>query len=386
MTTREKNNRKAKNNGLKNRLKATLVIVAIGLVLVFDSSLWNVHYTYATTAPKENIKVKNQSVVIAKDIGIKIYGNEKIFKNFEGKRIYPISYSNITYIPARIIAEIAGENIEWAEETKSIFIGKTLYNPNKSLVKNDIPEGLVSNFNPEKDSRGEPIIATGVLDYEVIVLKDFDYEELNDQKGQPLPVVFYHGISYLPVRFLADVLKQTVEWNDETKTISIGSENFAGRKELGPKIKNCKLELQKTIEVYDTANTLITEMSKDISEEEKMECLVRISKALVFLNSRLEDVDSWDLDDYTAQEKCCYEKICKATETSKSYVAVLENIAYLKVQKQDFSMLSEPLTLMYVNSQKAIDEARNLIESMEVPEGESKESKDTGKKHKEKKN
>ncbi len=349
--------------GLKSsnveKMKKSIVMIAFLSVLV-SFVLADITYSYGN-----NKKTGTVNAFLAKDITVKLYGIEKSFLNSKKEIVYPIIYKGTSYLPIRTVAEISGENLQWVKETKTMFLGKTLQNPNKSLVKNDIPKGLVVNRDLTKQKRLNREKIDVYVSSNVIFMKDFVFTEFKDSKGHTVPMIFYQGSAYAPVIFLADMLKETVEWENKSRTISIGSDNYIASRGLNEHMKSCQGELQKIIEVYDTANTLIGQMSKDISQEEKIEILNKISESLIFLSEKSIEIEKWDLKKYEEEEKECHRKVYDALIDSKNYIEILENIAYLKAEKKDISILEDMLKGLYIKSQQSIDEARNCILNFE---------------------
>ena len=54
------------------------------------------------------------------DFVVKIDGEDKIFKNVDGDRVYPILHDGTTYLPLRAIGEIMNKDVYWYEDDKVI--------------------------------------------------------------------------------------------------------------------------------------------------------------------------------------------------------------------------------------------------------------------------
>ena len=61
---------------------------------------------------------------IRNDFVIEIDGEEKVFRNAEGDRVYPILHDGTTYLPLRAIGEIIEREVYWYENEKRIELRK----------------------------------------------------------------------------------------------------------------------------------------------------------------------------------------------------------------------------------------------------------------------
>lgn len=94
-----------------------------------------------------------------------------------------------TYIPVRKFSELLGSYVEWDSKTKQVLV-----------VKDGVELKFVVN--------------------EKRVLYD------NEVYYMDTPLINVNGVTYAPVRFIAEALRYNVEWDSSTNTININEKQF----------------------------------------------------------------------------------------------------------------------------------------------------------------
>jgi hypothetical protein len=67
-----------------------------------------------------------------------------------------------------------------------------------------------------------------------------------------------------------------------------------------------------------------------------------------------------DASAFTEQEKAALDKLTAYAESTEYYIMILENIAYLAAQENDYSMLAETFLYFAMDSQTKMGEARTV--------------------------
>ena len=67
---------------------------------------------------------------------------------------------------------------------------------------------------------------------------------------------------------------------------------------------------------------------------------------------------------FTDEEKEACQKLCDFIEITEYYILVMENIAYMAADKQDYSIMAENFLNFALESEKAMDSAREAIECL----------------------
>ena len=67
---------------------------------------------------------------------------------------------------------------------------------------------------------------------------------------------------------------------------------------------------------------------------------------------------------FTEEEHAACERLCEFIEITEYYILVMENIAYMAADKQDYSVMAETFLNFALESDKAMDAAREAIECL----------------------
>ncbi len=337
------------------------VILAVLLLLATagnPDSASAIERTALSTAATDKIQV-----YIKPDVTIVLNGEERIFRDAEGRIVYPMIYNGSTYLPVRAISGLMGEEIEWDSYSKTIFIGKTLSNPNK--VKKTVPTESAVTLNIAMASRPAPSMTGAYLRPNFLIMMDFMIQEFYDEKGSRVYPIVLNGSTYLPVRAVSVLMGEEIDWNGLTKTIVIGSEELP---EPEPEKSAATLflteQFDKQVHLYDRATVKIQNLKNAASLEDLLILATEVSKDYAAAAENTSQMKSRATDGYTEMELASYQALLAFTEISEHYILVLENIAYMAAAEQDYSMLAETFLTFAMESQSRMDEARNLIQGL----------------------
>ena len=150
------------------------------------------------------------SVLVNTEIRFEIDGNEFIPRETDGSRVYPLSYNDRTYIPARFIAEAVGLEVLWDEGTQTVgFTTKNATRTNASSKQENIPQKFYV----------EAVINQAIkfkFDGEAFVPKEAD--------GTILYPLTYKDRTYIPARFIMERAGIEVTWDEATQTVGFNTE------------------------------------------------------------------------------------------------------------------------------------------------------------------
>lgn len=146
------------------------------------------------------------SAQLRPDYAIVIDGAERTFYNVNGQEVQPLLYQGTTYLPVRAIGELMGKNVNWDESSKTV----TLSSPRTAGT---------TTGTPDKDAGVQRVSAQLRPDFTIII--DGNEKSFSDVSGKTVYPVLYQGSTYLPVRAIGQIMGKTVDWNGNTKTVTL---------------------------------------------------------------------------------------------------------------------------------------------------------------------
>lgn len=337
-----------------------------------------------TTPPPSTLK----SAYLREDVRVEYNRELLAFRDEKGNAVYPITYGGSTYLPVRAISGLMGEPIEWMARAKTVYIGKTLTRPVKTIINNHdspyveflypelIEEGTDGAPGAAVTKDGSVIMLPGSGSRSVIavreqrnifVMYDFEQIELMNEKGEIIYPINYNGSNYLPLRAIAKLMNEEIIWDGNTNTVYIGSMEKITPEEQEP-VREEALAIQdlfnKEAEVYNTATGCIAGIA-GWTNETAPEMAAKISDCLLIAQALSNDaVELRKTETFTEEETAAAQKLYEFIAVSEYYILVMENIAYMEVAGEDYSMLAETFLDFALASDKAMENAMEAIQSL----------------------
>ena len=193
--------------------------------------------------------------------------------------------------------------------------------------------------------------------------KSLKAQAFNDEKGARVYPIVVDGSVYLPIRAISAIMNETISWDGINKIITIGSPDV-------PVVKKSEATLlltsqfEKQILLYDSATVKIQNIQKTKNLDELMIVATEVSKDYAIAEADTLEVNSFNTAGYTDKELAAYNSLKGFTQISEQYILVLENIAYMAAQDEDYSMLAETFMQFAIESQNTSNEARDLIKAL----------------------
>ena len=144
------------------------------------------------------------------DFTIVIDGKEKNFKRADGSAAFALVYEESTYLPLRAIGEAIGKNVNWDEDTKTITL------EGKRETKD--------SSNKAVEDKAKNISVQVRKDFTIVI--DGKEETFKTSAGKRIYPLLYDGSTYLPLRAIGQIMDKTVEWDNDTKTVTLTSDGF----------------------------------------------------------------------------------------------------------------------------------------------------------------
>jgi len=152
-------------------------------------------------------------------------------KDANGNPVEPFIYRGATYLPVRSVANALGLGVAWESGTVKLTSGA---------------ERTAAIGKPIESSRVRAISMGG---QDTKVTLDGKELSLKDAAGDPVAPIVSDGVTYLPVRAIADALDVPVLWDGETSTVYLG--------------KAIEWRVSKSVSAYKNFGTLTTTYTYD---------------------------------------------------------------------------------------------------------------------------
>ena len=139
------------------------------------------------------------------DFTIVIDGKEKNFKRADGSAAFALVYEDSTYLPLRAIGEAIGRNVNWDESTKTITLeGQREVQASSNKVVEGKPENVSVQIRK---------------DFTIVI--DGKEQTFQSASGKKIYPLLHEGSTYLPLRAIGQIMDKTVEWDNNTKTVTL---------------------------------------------------------------------------------------------------------------------------------------------------------------------
>lgn len=123
--------------------------------------------------------IKTITAQLRPDFTIIIDNEKQVFKNADGKIVYPLLYDGTTYLPVRSIGSIMGKNVDWDGDKKLVSLSNPLNDKSNENYIVENPDVLKDNDNSVvvwKDKNFEALMRYYLNNFD----KDIYIKDLND--------------------------------------------------------------------------------------------------------------------------------------------------------------------------------------------------------------
>lgn len=318
------------------------------------------------TAEENDARKAFQDFAYHKPNVVILYNEEEIgFFDINGTSVYPIIYGGTTYIPVRGVSELMGENVEWEPQNQIVFIGKTISFPHKGASRTTEPDLWPAM---PMSSRPAQAIVTIFLKPNVKIMYDFELQSFRDVDGKVVYPIIYNGTTYLPVRAISKLMGASIEWDSTTQTVAIDREIPSKADERSIQTIAITDLFNQAVDLYNQSTAKISILQSTIDPEILMQMAKGVSAdyQLAMKNTALGK--EIKLEALSVLEAVAHQKLMDFLELAEYYTLVLENISYMAVNGQDYSMYAETFLTFAMESEDKMNLARAAID--EIQKGE----------------
>ncbi len=123
--------------------------------------------------------------------------------------VEPFIYNGTTYLPVRGLALALGLNVNWDSNTNTVNL--------TSGGTKSCAASFLSTYT---------VVETRATYCDIKITLNGEILHIANAQGESVEPFIIDGTTYLPLRAVAAALGLSVEWNGETNSISLSSENF----------------------------------------------------------------------------------------------------------------------------------------------------------------
>lgn len=152
------------------------------------------------------LAVSQADVQLRPDMTIIIDGKTQTFYNADGQEVQPILCGGTTYLPVRAIGEVMGRNVDWNQDTLTVTLAGKRTAP-------------ATAGTADEDAAVMDVTAEVRDDFTIVV--DGKTRTFTDADGKTVYPLLYEGSTYLPLRAIGGIMGKNVDWDGETKTVTL---------------------------------------------------------------------------------------------------------------------------------------------------------------------
>ena len=342
-----------------------IIGIALSLCLILGTSITSFAAISATSNGTRPVSTKVLAY-IKPDLKVRFNDQALIFKDSTNQIIYPLVYRGSVYLPLRAISALIGEDIEWDNYSKTVFIGKTLNNPSKSKFKMGNQNAFQIISGSAISTTILPFLDTVYIKPDINIMYDFELKSLTDSDNQTIYPIIYNGSTYLPIRSVASLMHQPITWDNAAKTILIGTttNSAINISKKSPATLALEAKYESCIELYDQATDKVKYIHQSGDTEKLNLIAAAVTEDVLLAQKQTLDIKNMNTTGFTEDELKAKDALCAFAESSEYYILVLENISYLAASHSDYSMLAETFMNFALQSRDEMDDARAAIEKL----------------------
>lgn len=179
--------------------------------------------------PDKYADAETISVQIMDEFKIVVDGQNRIFKDANGNRVYPMLYNGSTYLPLRSIGELMGKTVSWDADTKTVTLGADYTVTDADSFGSSQPGTSSSQTGILTESRAKEIALghAGVTEKEVTFVKS----KLDWEDGRQVYEVEFYANNYTEYDYEIDAVTGEIisfDYDAENYKAPAGTGSYIG--------------------------------------------------------------------------------------------------------------------------------------------------------------
>jgi len=304
--------------------------------------------------PRERVDVH-----LSSDITIQVGDQVKSFFDANGAHVFPLIHQGTTYLPVRAISALMGESIEWDGASRTVFIGRTLTNPGASVPTsgNYARPGYVPYF-----LRPAAQMVEALKLRDIVIMYNFETQNFVDVNGRTVYPINFQGSNYLPVRAIAGLMGETIEWDPDQRRIFISSGiTETEHPEVRLRIQEFDRILTDTAAIFDRSTARVLSLQNAKTLEQFVELVDSASADVANADAIVQNIQNINTSGFSELEMTIYNSLLAYANATARYALITENIVYMAFRGQDFSIFAEIFMTFAVDTQAKFEVARSAI-------------------------
>ena len=307
-----------------------------------------------SSEPRQRVNVH-----LSSDITIQVGDQVKSFFDANGAHVFPLIYQGTTYLPVRAISALMGERIEWDAASRTVFIGRTLTNPGApgGATGNYARPGYVPYF-----LRPAVEIVEALKLRDIIIMYNFEVQNFVDVNGNTVYPINFQGSNYLPVRAIAGLMGETIEWDPEQRRILI-SDGITETEdpEVQLRVKEFDQTLTEVAAIFDRSTARVLSLQNAKTLEQFVALVDSASADVRAADAIVQNLQNINTAGFSELEMAIYNSLFAYSYATARYALITENIVYMAFQGQDFSIFAEVFLTFMIDTQAKFETARSAI-------------------------
>jgi succinate dehydrogenase flavin-adding protein (antitoxin of CptAB toxin-antitoxin module) len=191
---------------------------------------------------------------------------------------------------------------------------------------------------------------------------NFEIQNFVDVNGVTVYPINYMGSNYLPVRAIAGLMGETIEWDPDQRRIFISAGiTETEHPEVQLRVKEFDQMLADIAAIFDRATARVLSLQNAMTMEEFQQLVNYASADVLEADAIVQNLMNMSISGFSEMEITIYNSLLAYADSTARYALITENIVYMAFRGQDFSIFAEIFLTFAVDTQAKFETARSAI-------------------------